>query len=150
PQAMIRPMRAAAFTVLVVIVGVTSAHARPSSFWERVTDPDADQVDALVERARLHLDPAVLGGVTADGVARAQALLDEALARKPRHYPAALLRGEALSAGGHTGEAVTAFAQACTFAAAGAEERECSLRLALEQSRAGRYAEALARYRRDI
>ena len=39
---------------------------------------------------------------------------------------------------------MTAFASACSLAAARSEQQECSLRLALAESRAGRYADAVA------
>jgi tetratricopeptide (TPR) repeat protein len=121
-----------------------------AGFWEQVADPDARVVDGLVARARAELDRSVPGGPSRESAARAEALLVEALKRKPRHFRAAFLRGDALTLQGRPAEAIAAISRACGLADSAEEESTCTLRLAVEQSRAGRYGDALATYDRHL
>jgi tetratricopeptide (TPR) repeat protein len=121
-----------------------------AGFWEQVADPDGAVVDGLVARARAELDRGVPGGPAPEGAARAEAMLAEALRRKPRHFRAAFLRGDALTLQGHPAEAIAAIAGACNLAESAEDESACTLRLAVEQSRAGRFGDALATYDRHL
>jgi tetratricopeptide (TPR) repeat protein len=119
-------------------------------FWEQVADPDGAVVDGLVARARAELDRGVPGGASRDSAARAEALLSEAVRRKPRHFAASFLRGDALTLLGRAPEAIGAIARACNLAESVEDESNCTLRLAVEQARAGRYPDALVSYDRHL
>jgi tetratricopeptide (TPR) repeat protein len=136
----------AAMCVLAALAGP----ARAAGFWERVADPDRETVERLVERAQGELDGRPLGGVSPEGAARALAMLDEALRLKPAHFLASVLRGEALAAGPRPGEAIPQLGRACALAQTSDDEAWCTLRLAVEESKAGRYAQALLDYDRHV
>jgi tetratricopeptide (TPR) repeat protein len=119
-------------------------------FWEQVADPDGAVVDGLVARARAELDRGVPGGAGRDNAARAEALLSEAVRRKPRHFAASFLRGDALTLLGRAPEAIVAIASACNLTESAEDESTCTLRLAVEQARAGRYPDALVSYDRHL
>jgi tetratricopeptide (TPR) repeat protein len=121
-----------------------------AGFWEQVADPDGAVVEGLVSRARAELDRSVPGGANRENAARAEAMLSEALKRKPRHFRAGFLRGDALALQGRPAEAIAAIGRACNLADTAEEESTCTLRLAVEQSRAGRYTDALATYDRHL
>jgi tetratricopeptide (TPR) repeat protein len=115
------------------------------SFWERVADPHRGQVEALIARAR-----AALASASAEGPARAERDLREALRFDPASFQATLLLGEAQAGQGQREAAATAFGRARALARTPAEEARCSLLAALESSRAGRYQQALADYDQHI
>jgi tetratricopeptide (TPR) repeat protein len=119
-------------------------------FWEQVADPDGAVVDGLVARARAELDRGVPGGATSENAARAEALLSEAVRRKPRHFAASFLRGDALALLGRASEAIAAIGRACNLAESAEDESTCTLRLAVEQARAARYPDALVSYDRHL
>jgi tetratricopeptide (TPR) repeat protein len=124
--------------------------AAAPGFWEKVADPDSAVVEGLVARARAQLDRGVAGGPSRENAVRAEALLSEALRRKPRHFAASFLRGDALVLQGRAGEAIAAIARACNLADSSDDESTCTLRLAVEEARAGRHADALASYDRHL
>lgn len=122
------------------------AAARGEDFWQRVADPDARVVDDLVTSAQAHLDRSLPGGPSRAQAVTATLLLEQAVARKPRHHRARLLLGDALSLQGRRPEAIAAFESACPLAELPEEQSTCALRLAIEHSRAGRLERALGVY----
>jgi tetratricopeptide (TPR) repeat protein len=144
--ARIRPWPAACAPVFLC----SGMAAAAPGFWEKVADPDGAVVDGLVARARADLDRGVAGGPSRENAVRADALLSEALRRKPRHFTASFLRGDALVLQGRAAEGIAAIARACNLAESSEDESTCTLRLAVEQARAGRHAEALASYDRHL
>jgi tetratricopeptide (TPR) repeat protein len=140
-------------TLALAVAGLALAPAgvaRAGDFWAEVIDPDRELVEGLVARARASLDRGIPGGVRRESAARAEALLDEALARKPGHFQARFLRGDALAIAGRLPEALREIAAACALAATPEDEASCTLRLAVEQSRAGRLEQALGTYDRHL
>lgn len=136
--------RSVILTLLMVVVPAAAAHA--DDFWAQVADPDRPVVESLLTRARAELDRGLPGGPSRSGAVRAVALLDEVLARRPRHFEAAFLRGDALTVIDKPEAAVAALDQACRLAETDEDEATCTLRLGVEQSRAGQYAAALTTY----
>ena len=133
------------------VLGVLPTRAaHGADFWRGVVDPDREVVDGLVGRARAHLDRAAPGGVSRQNAAVAQALLAEALARKPRHYTARFLRGDALALQGQPALAIAELKSACALAPTAEDEASCTLRLAVEQSRGGRLHDSLSTYERHL
>ena len=127
-----------------------SRPALAADFWQRVADPQWQEAEALVTRARAHLDRSLGGGAGRDQGVRAALLLEQALARKPDHFRARFLHGDALAMQGRRGEAIAAFRRACPLAPLPEESATCSRRLAVELSRAGKLGEALALYDRQL
>ncbi len=140
-------MRVAACAQILLLSGPAAA---APGFWERVADPDGAVVDQLVARARTELDRSVAGGPGRENAARAEAMLAEALRRKPRHFAASFLRGDALVLQGRAAEAIGALGRACNLAESSEEESTCTLRLAVEEARGGRLDQALASYDRHL
>ena len=137
--------------LVVSLLGALPAEAAGGGeFWRRVVDPDRQAVDDLVARARAYLDRAAPGGVSGQNAAQAQALLTQALERKPGHYVARFLRADALSLQGRTSQAVDELNRACAVAPTPEDEATCTLRLAVEQSRGGALAASLATYDRHL
>jgi tetratricopeptide (TPR) repeat protein len=132
------------------ILLLSSPAAAVPGFWERVADPDGAVVEQLVTRARAELDRSMAGGPGRDNAVRAEALLSEALRRKPRHFAASFLRGDALVLQGRAPQAIAAFSRACNLAESSEDESTCTLRLAVEEGRAGRYDAALVSYDRHL
>ena len=119
-------------------------------FWEDVLYPDRPRVRSLIGRARAELDRGAPGGVTARRAQRALLLLDAALAHEPGDPVALFLRGDALAVLGRSPAAIAALAAACDRVEDAGDEAACTLRLGIEQSRAGALAEALASYDRHL
>jgi tetratricopeptide (TPR) repeat protein len=132
------------------LVGGARAQGAGNDFWQRVADPGARTVDDLVTRAQAHLDRSLPGGPSRAQAVSAELLLEDAIALRPRHHRARLLQGDALSLQGRRAEAIAAFERACPLAALPEEEATCTLRLAIEHSRAGRLDRALAVYDRAL
>ena len=114
------------------------------SFWDRVADPHRAQVEALIARARGEL----LSGK--DGPARAEKTLRDALRFDPASFTATMLLGEAQVGQGQRAAAAVSFGRARALARTPAEESRCSLLAAIENSRAGRFEQALAEYDQHI
>jgi tetratricopeptide (TPR) repeat protein len=110
-----------------------------------VADPHRQRVEALVQRAQAELGERPGGGMR-EGAAHAEIWLREALKFDPDSFTATLLLGEAQARQGRWAGAASAFARARVLARTPAEESWSALRAAIESSRAGRYAEALADY----
>jgi len=115
------------------------------AFWDRVADPHRAQVEALIARARGEL---VSGGK--DGAARAEKTLRDALRFDPTSFMATMLLGEAQVGQGQRAAAAASFGRARALARTPAEEARCSLLAAVENSRAGRFEQALAEYDQHI
>jgi tetratricopeptide (TPR) repeat protein len=130
-----------ASTLLVLLARTASAEA---SFWERVANPHRQRVESLVQRAQGELG--YRPGASREAAARAEGWLREALRYDPDSFSATVLLGEAQARQGRGTGAAAAFARAEALARTPAEESWCALRAAVESSRAGRYAEALADY----
>ncbi|HXU82773.1 MAG TPA: tetratricopeptide repeat protein [Polyangia bacterium] len=114
------------------------------AFWERVADPHRAQVEALIARARGEM----LSGK--DGPGRAEKTLREALRFDPGSFTATMLLGEAQVGQGQRAAAALSFGRARALARTPAEESRCSLLAAIENSRAGRFDQALAEYDQHI
>jgi tetratricopeptide (TPR) repeat protein len=115
------------------------------AFWDRVADPHRAQVEALIARARGEL----VSGAK-DGAARAEKTLREALRFDPQSFTATLLLGEAQVGQGQRAAAAASFGRARSLARTPTEESRCSLLAAVENSRAGRFDQALAEYDQHI
>jgi tetratricopeptide (TPR) repeat protein len=135
---------------LFLLLDSNPAATGPGGFWEKVADPDGEVVEGLVARARVELDRGVPGGSSRESAGRAEALLGEALERKPRHFAASFLRGDALALLGRQAEGIAALHRACNLAESPEDESTCTLRLAVEEARAGRYQDALYTYDRHL
>jgi len=127
-----------------------AAPADAGEFWRRVVDPDRQVVDDLIARARAYLDRTAPGGVSTQNASQAQALLTQALDRKPGHYVAHFLRADALSLQGRGPQAVEELTRACDVAPTPEDEATCTLRLAVEQSRGGSLTASLLTYERHL
>jgi tetratricopeptide (TPR) repeat protein len=139
-----------AVTVLALSALSRGATARPSGFWERAADPDRGKVEALVARAQVELEEREPGVLGIPGAERAEVLLAEALRLRPRHFVAQVMLGEALAAQRRSPEAIAQLVRACGLSRTAEDEAWCTLRLAIERSKAGQYAEAVADYDRHI
>lgn len=115
------------------------------SFWERVADPHRERVEALVARTR-----AELAAGSVEAAARAERTAGEALRLDPTSFVGTLLLGEAQARQGRGAAAAAAFGRARALARTPAEESWCSMRAAIESSRAGRFEQALADYDQHI
>jgi tetratricopeptide (TPR) repeat protein len=129
---------------LIPAIAIAALLGAPS-FWERVADPHRERVEALVARGRGEL---ALG--TTDSAQRAERILGEALGLEPTSFIATLLMGEAQARQGRGAAAAAAFGRARALARTPAEESWCSMRAAIESSRAGRFEQALADYDQHI
>ncbi len=90
------------------------------------------------------------GGVSTQNASQAQALLTQALDRKPGHYVAHFLRADALSLQGRGPQAIDELTRACDVAPTPEDEATCTLRLAVEQSRGGSLSASLLTYERHL
>src|SRR5438067_507665 len=133
----------------LLLVLARPALGQQGAFWERVAHPHRQRVEGLVQRAEVELGERP-GSGTREGAARAESWLREALALEPESFLATVLLGEAQARQGRGAGAAAAFARARSLARGPSEESWCSLRAAVESSRAGRYAEALADYDQHI
>lgn len=144
------PRAVQVLAVLGLVLAAPGAQARRSPFWERAANGHRERVDDLLGRAQSQLNDQTLGERAPEAAARAEALAREALLLDPQSFPASVLLGEALARQRRGAEATAAFERARSVARTAAEESWCALRLGVERSRAGRYAEALAEYDRHI
>ncbi len=135
---------------VALLLAARLAAAQPIPFWERVSDPHRGRVEALVLRAQAELGERGPGGLTGEAAARAEIWLEEALRLDAQSFLATVLLGEAQTAQRKGPVAVATFQRARRLARTPAEESWCSLRVAIEGSRAGRYPEALVEYDRHI
>jgi tetratricopeptide (TPR) repeat protein len=132
-------------SAVLLLLLTSPAFGQRGSFWERVADPHRQHVEALVQRAQAELGERPGGGLR-EGAARAEVSLREALRLDADSFTANVLLGEAEARQGRWAGAASAFARARGLARTPAEESWSALRAAIESSRAGRYADALADY----
>jgi tetratricopeptide (TPR) repeat protein len=142
-------LRVALPLVMALALSSAPAFAQRPAFWERVADPHREQIEALVMRAQAELGERG-GAGQGEAAARAEAWLREALRLDGRNFVAAVLLGEASARQRRGDEAVRQFQRARSLARTPTEESWCTLRVAVESSRAGRYPEALGEYDRHI
>jgi tetratricopeptide (TPR) repeat protein len=131
--------------VVLLLLLARPALGQRGGFWQRVADPHRQRVETLVQRAQAELGDRP-GSGTREGAAHAEVWLLEALRFDRDSFTATELLGEVQARQGRWGEAASAFARARTLARTPVEESWSALRAAIESSRAGRYAEALADY----
>jgi tetratricopeptide (TPR) repeat protein len=136
---------------LAVALTVGAAPRRAAAgtvpFWERAAAPARARPDRLVAEA-----DALLGAQprTAETLARAEALVREALAVAPDDFRALMLLAEASARAGRPAATLTALERACPLAPRGPGAASCWFRLGVERSRQGRFAQGLAAYERLI
>jgi tetratricopeptide (TPR) repeat protein len=125
------------------------AIALTAGFWDKVADPHRERIEILLARAQAEMADR-LGSGAVEGAGRAESLLRDALKLEPEHFTATVLLGEAQARQGRGASAAAAFARARSLARTPGEESWCSLRAAIESSRAGRFTAALADYDQHI
>jgi tetratricopeptide (TPR) repeat protein len=140
---------AAALTLLIAVtVGERPRRAAAATpFWERAAEPARTRVERLTAEAE-----ALLGAQprSPDKLARAEALVREALADAPDDFRALALLAEVSARAGRPAAALAALERACPRAPRGGAAASCWFRLGVERSRQGRLVEALAAYERLI
>ncbi len=124
--------------------------------WQHVADPQRDQFERLVQKAR----DLLAEGVTPSGdrgraplsdrLAACEARLHEALALSPFDFSTLFLLFEVQSLRGHAADAVATLERAEPLARLPGQKATCWFRLGLERSHLGRYREALASYDQQI
>lgn len=141
-------------TAALTVAAPARAHAADgeafeprAGFWERVGAPHRAEVDALVRQAEELMLRANAG---ADRMTKAEAVLRRAVALQPEDHRATLLLGDVLAAMGRPADAVKTLEQARRLATTPAEEAACWHRLAVERSKLGQYAQAIADYDREL
>jgi tetratricopeptide (TPR) repeat protein len=140
-----------AFAV-VAPVGVDGQRvAAAGIFWEHVAETPRAKCDRLVSEAE-----SVLGAMPAgapapeEKLARAQALVEQALAAVPEDYRALLALGELNARAARPAEMIAALERACPRAPRGPAASSCWFQLGVARSRAARFADALVAYERLI
>src|SRR5262245_16506880 len=123
---------------LALALSSAPAFAQRAAFWERVADPHREQIEALVMRAQAELGERAAAGA-GEVAARAEGWLREALRLDGRNFVATVLLGETSARQRRGEEAVRLFERARQLARTPGEESWCTLRVAVESSRAGRY-----------
>jgi len=124
--------------------------------WQHIADPQRDQFERLVQKARDLLAEAVAPsgdrGRTplSDRLAPCEARLHEALALSPFDFSTLFLLFEVQSLRGHPADAVATLERAEPLARLPSQKATCWFRLGLERSHLGRYREALASYDQQI
>jgi tetratricopeptide (TPR) repeat protein len=136
------------------------APARPArgepSMWQHIADPQRDQFERLVQKARDLLaegvSPSGDRGRTSlsDRLASCEARLHEALALAPFDFATLFLLAEVQSLRGHTGDAVATLERAEPLARLPGQKSACWFRMGLERSHLGHYRDALASYDQQI
>jgi tetratricopeptide (TPR) repeat protein len=141
----------------MALAGVSAPPARAEpSMWQHIADPQRDQFERLVQKARDLLAEAVAPsgdrGRTAlgDRLAPCEGRLHEALALSPFDFSTLFLLFEVQSLRGHPADAVATLERAEPLARLPGQKATCWFRLGLERSHLGRYREALASYDQQI
>jgi tetratricopeptide (TPR) repeat protein len=141
--------------LVVALVGGTSFAARRAAaagapFWERMAEPARARCDRLVGEA----EALMAGGDTATPVAtrlaRAEALVRQALELVPDDFRALMLRAEIAARAERPAAIVEALERACPRAPRGTLAGTCWFRLGVERSRLGQLEDALRAYERLI
>jgi tetratricopeptide (TPR) repeat protein len=154
-----RARRLACVACVALLAGVLAparvVRADPA-MWQHVADPQRDQFERLVQKARdllaEGLTPTGERGRTqlADRLATSEARLHEALALSPFDFSTLFLLAEVQSLRGHVSDAVATLERAEPLARLSGQKAACWFRLGLERSHLGRYREALASYEQQI
>jgi tetratricopeptide (TPR) repeat protein len=149
-----RILALAAAAVVVTAPRRAAVAAEGAPFWERASNPEREKFERLFSEAEGLLtggDAAALrAGLPADKLARAEALLREALALRPDEFRALFLLADVQSLAGRSAAAVATLERALPRAQLPSEEAACWFRLGVERSKLGRYAEAVADYDRQV
>jgi tetratricopeptide (TPR) repeat protein len=147
-----RGRRVAAAVVALAFGALASqrAAATTAGFWERVAGSPRVEADRLLTEAEglLAGDPRRPEARTSG--ARAEALVRRALALVPDDFRALAALAEVEERAGRAAAALVALARACPRAPSAAVAGACWFRLGIEQSRRGRFAEAVAAYEQRL
>jgi tetratricopeptide (TPR) repeat protein len=151
-RVMIVALAVAAFAVVPPRRAAVAAEGAP--FWERATNPERERFERLFTEAEGLVASGegapVRAGLPSDKLARAEALLREALALRPDEFRALFLLADVQSLAGRPAAAVATLERALPRAQLPSEEAACWFRLGVERSKLGRYAEAVADYDRQV
>ena len=135
----------------VATVGVEGQRvAAAAVFWERGAETARAKCDRLVSEAESVLGAMPAGTPAPDKLARAQALVRQALAAVPEDYRALLALGELNARAARPTEMIAALERACPRAPRGPAASSCWFQLGVARSRAARFAGALVAYERFI
>jgi len=125
--------------------------------WQHIADPQRDQFERLVQRARDLLAESVAPASgdrartpLSERLAPCEARLHEALALSPFDFSTLFLLAEVQSLRGHPSDAVATLERAESLARLPGQKTACWFRLGLERSHLGHYREALASYDQQI
>lgn len=138
-----------AFAALVAI-GTQRGATAGAPFWERAGAPARGRCERLVADAESALVAGDASGPPAARLARAEALVRDALAACPEDFRALMLLAEVEARAGRPAASVTALDRACPAAPRGSVAGACWFRLGIERSRLGQLDEALRAYERLI
>jgi tetratricopeptide (TPR) repeat protein len=119
------------------------------SFWQRVAENGQGRPDRLRDEGESVLGSGA-AGTPAEKLARAEALIRQALELAPDDFHALVALADLETRAAHPERARVALERACPRAPRGSDASACWFRLAVERSRAGRLADALAAYERLI
>jgi tetratricopeptide (TPR) repeat protein len=151
--------RARSLLCVALVAGVLAparaVRAEPA-MWQHVADPQRDQFERVVQKARDLLaegmtPPSERGRTQlADRLKSCEERLHEALALSPFDFSTLFLLAEVQSLRGHVSDAVATLERAEPLARLAGQKSACWFRLGLERSHLGRYREALASYEQQI
>jgi tetratricopeptide (TPR) repeat protein len=146
---------AAGVAIAGVLAPALRAHAEPS-MWQHIAEPQRDQFERLVQKARDLLAEGVAPSgdrgraPLSERLASCEARLNEALALSPFDFSTLFLLSEVQSLRGHSADAVATLERAEPLARLPGQKATCWFRLGLERSHLGHYREALASYDQQI
>jgi tetratricopeptide (TPR) repeat protein len=132
---------------LALVGGGARRVAAATPFWERAAEPARTRADRLTSDAEglLASQPR-----SAEKLARAEALVREALIATPDDFRALMLLAEISARSGRPASALASLERACPRAPQGAGATACWFQLGVERSRQGRLGEAVVAYERLI
>jgi tetratricopeptide (TPR) repeat protein len=133
----------ACFALFTVGVGGGRAAAATDSFWERVAGAERSRPGRLASEAE-----ALLGSQprSPEKLARAEALVREALSASPDDFGALMLLAEVSARASRPAATLAALERACARAPRGPAASSCWFHLGVERSRQGRLDGALVAY----
>jgi tetratricopeptide (TPR) repeat protein len=139
----------------VASLGGAPARAAEPAFWDKVASRQRERAERLVQKAK---DLLAYGGSAVDAkrpqgvdtLARAEAMLHEALALDAPDFTTLLLLADVQSLRGNVAEAAATLERAESLARLPAQRSVCWFRLGIERSKLGRYREAVASYDAQI
>ncbi|HEY2728858.1 MAG TPA: tetratricopeptide repeat protein [Polyangia bacterium] len=144
-----RPGMGASVALVVVTFagGPRRAAAAATPFWERVAEAVRERPERLVVEAQAMLASQPR---SPEKLARAEALVREALAAAPDDFDALIVLAEVSARQARPGATLAALERACPRAPRPGGETSCWFHLGVERSRQGHIAEALVAYERLI